>query len=119
MNSAPPKVGSVLGQIDGAEPLHHSVVGPLGDLSRCDVVLFKLKQVKRVSDINGSRKVGGVYLIRGATSQTVWVIGVQTQDLDGPLDAEVMKDAPHLQRQQIFLQRRRNTFQNRKGKMMG
>lgn len=39
MNAAPSEVGSVFSQIHGAQPLHHSVVGPLGDLSWCDVVL--------------------------------------------------------------------------------
>lgn len=39
MNTAAPQIGSVFGQIHGAQPLHHSVVGPLGDLRWGHVVL--------------------------------------------------------------------------------
>lgn len=39
VNSTSPQVGCILGQIYRAQPLHHTVVGPLRDLSRTDVVL--------------------------------------------------------------------------------
>lgn len=39
MNTTPPQVGGIFRQVHGAEPLHHSVVGPLRDLCWCDVAL--------------------------------------------------------------------------------
>lgn len=39
MNATASQVRGVFSQIHRSEPLHHSVVGPLGDLCRCDVVL--------------------------------------------------------------------------------
>lgn len=43
------------------------------------------------------------YLVRGTSPQTVGGEGVDAQDLNGSLDAEVMENADHLQRQQVLL----------------
>lgn len=50
MNAAAPQIWSVFCQIHRAEPLHHSVVGPLGDLSWCDVVLDTTEEHKDVRE---------------------------------------------------------------------
>ena len=39
VDSTAPEVGRVFGQVHRAQPLHHTVVGPLGDLCRTDVAL--------------------------------------------------------------------------------
>lgn len=43
------------------------------------------------------------YLIRGASSETVGLVGIEAQHLDGPLNTEVMENTAHLQRQQVLL----------------
>lgn len=43
------------------------------------------------------------YLIRGSSSETAWIVGVEAEDLNGPLDAEMMENTAHLQRQQVLL----------------
>lgn len=59
------------------------------------------------------------YLIRWASPQTVGSEGVDAEDLNGPLDAEVMENAAHLQRQQVLLGNRHEVSgfitQNRRG----
>lgn len=43
------------------------------------------------------------YLIRGSSPETVGFVAVEAEDLNGPLDAEVMENTAHLQRQQVLL----------------
>lgn len=43
------------------------------------------------------------YLVGGSSPETVGLVGVEAEDLDGPLDAEMMENAAHLQRQQVVL----------------
>lgn len=50
MNAAAPQVWSIFCQIHRAEPLHHSVVGPLGDLSGRDVVLDTTEEHKNLRE---------------------------------------------------------------------
>lgn len=109
MDAAAPQIGSVLGQIHRPEPLHHSVVGPLGDLCWCDVILGMTHQWQ----VSGSEILKRIeewvlrppvwYLVRGASPETVGCVGVEAQDLDGPLDAEMMENTAHFQRQQVLL----------------
>lgn len=51
VHSAAPQVGRVLCQIHGAQPLHHAVVGPLGDLRRCHIILPTTGGTGRSGDI--------------------------------------------------------------------
>lgn len=49
------------------------------------------------------KKVPCLYLIGGPAAETVRLKAVDPQDLDGSLDAEVVKHTAHLQTQQIIL----------------
>lgn len=50
------------------------------------------------------------YLIRGSSPETVGYVGVEAEDLNGPLDAEMMENAAHLQRQQVLLGNSKRVF---------
>lgn len=118
MNSAAPQIRSVFCQIHRAEPLHHSVVGPLGDLCWCDVVLDTTREQKGFRDRDLQQRGGEErgarlpvrYLIRGSSPETVGYVGVEAEDLNGPLDAEMMENAAHLQRQQVLLGNSKRVF---------
>ena len=49
-------------------------------------------------------------LVRGSAAEAVGLIAVDPQHLDGPLDAEMVKDTAHLQIQQIILPRDGHTL---------
>lgn len=51
VHSAAPQVGRVLCQIHGAQPLHHAVVGPLGHLRRCHIILPTTGGTGRSGDV--------------------------------------------------------------------
>lgn len=111
MNAAAPQIWSIFCQVHRPEPLHHSVVGPLGDLCWCDVVLDTDKGIKiQISGADSFKTKGREelwlpvrYLIRGSSPETVGFVGVEAEDLNGPLDAEMMENTAHLQRQQVLL----------------
>lgn len=80
------------------------MVGPLGDLCWCDVVLDKDEGIKiQISGADSIKKQGREelwlpvrYLIRGPSPETVGFVGVEAEDLNGPLDAEMMENTAHL-----------------------
>lgn len=44
-----------------------------------------------------------MHLIRWPSTQAVWLIVVQSEDLDSSLDAQVMQDTSHFQRKEVIL----------------
>lgn len=106
VNAAASQVRGVLSQIHRPEPLHHPVVGPLRDLCRCDVVLERDGRAPTLPLTNLPTcrlRLPERYLVRGPASETAGFVGVQAEDLNGPLNAEVMENTAHLQRQQVLL----------------
>lgn len=106
MNTAASQIWGIFGQIYRSEPLHHSVVGPLRDLCRRDVVLERDERMQRlpVTTLKTCRLWLLVrYLIRGSSSETAGFVGVEAEDLNRPLNAEVMENTAHLQRQYVLL----------------
>lgn len=43
------------------------------------------------------------YLVGGTPPETVGLVGVEAENLNGPFDAEVMENTAHLQRQEVLL----------------
>lgn len=118
VHTAASEVGSVLSKVHRPQPLHYSVVGPLGNLCWSDVVLWR--QSAKEARIHHSFKTtsvctfsceykmsisrtGSSNLIRWPTTQAVGLIAVESQHLYSSLDTEVMQDTSHLQRKQVIL----------------
>lgn len=48
-------------------------------------------------------KISCTHLIGWPSTQAVWLIVVQSEDLDSSLDAQVMQDTSHFQRKEVIL----------------
>lgn len=107
MDTAASQIGSIFGEIHGPQPLHHPVVGPLGDLCWRNIVLVAKKREEKGQNrrvFENSRSEISTHLIRRPSTQAVWLIVVKSENLDGSLDTEVMQDTSHFQRQEVVLE---------------
>jgi hypothetical protein len=80
MHSAAPQVGRILGQIDGSKPFHDSVVGPK----------------------HGLRLVELIVPTR-STPQTLRVKVVESKDVDGSLDAQIVELAVDVEQLEVLV----------------
>lgn len=49
------------------------------------------------------RKILSTHLVRRPSTQAVWLVVVQPENLDGSLDTQVMQDTSHFQRKEVIL----------------
>lgn len=116
VHAAASQVGSVFSEVHGPKPLHHSMVGPLGNLCWRNIVLLTKRRRKEKSMSSSSSAFENErqtqtpliifrepHLIRWTPTQAVGLIAVQSEHLDSSLDTEVMQDTSHFQRKQIVL----------------
>lgn len=50
-----------------------------------------------------TRKILSLHLVRWPSTQAVWLVVVQPEDLDSSLDTQVMQDTSHFQRKEVIL----------------
>lgn len=80
MDTTASEVGGIFCQVHRAQPLHHTMIGPLLNLRWGDAVL-----------------------VRRPPPKTVWLEVIDPQDLDGPFDTEMVQHTHNLQGQEVIL----------------